>query len=154
MIKMNKQQSILMKVIKCKTCRANLHEVKSVCKKHKREWEEYLEIDKASLIAEQRNQRFSENTQHIYRMHPCTKTPYGKRVMTEVGVIKDLRIDTTYNYILIPITGNGKLNAWHIIPLQKQLLDKEKDKVVEDAVIDAIKKADKGEPYDEWSVNK
>jgi len=150
---MNKQ-SILTRVIECKTCRTNLKEAKPACNKHRKEWEEFMQIDKASIIAEQRTQRFSENTQHIYRMHPLTKTPYGKRIMTEVGVIKDLRIDTTFNYVLIPIIGDGKINAWHIIPLQKKLLDKVKDDIVEEVVLDAIKKADKGESYDEWRPTK
>lgn len=145
-----------MKVLDCKECLTNLKQAKPACKKHKKEWESYLQIDKESILAEQRAQRFSENTQHIYRMHPATKTPFGRRIMTEVGTIQGLRIDTTFNYVLIPVTGNGKVNAWHIVPLTRKLEEKnaELDEAFNDVIIDAIKKADKGEPYDEWRLDK
>lgn len=63
----------------------------------------------------------SEQMQSIYRMHtPTIDTKFGKRAMTEIGVIKDLEIKDAANYVLIPLKRDGELTTgWSIHKLSK-----------------------------------
>jgi len=66
----------------------------------------------------------SEGSQHIYNsLKNAIPTPFGNRIMEEVGVIRGLEVDETRNYILIPMTHkeNGKEvnTAWEIHMLSK-----------------------------------
>ena len=46
----------------------------------------------------------SEGSQHIYNsLKKGIKTPFGNRIMEELGVIRGLEINKTKNYILIPM---------------------------------------------------
>jgi hypothetical protein len=63
----------------------------------------------------------SEQMQSIHRYHkPAIDTEFGKRVMTQIGVIKGLEIDETVNYLLIPSKRKGeKATGWAIHRLTK-----------------------------------
>lgn len=58
----------------------------------------------------------SEEMQKIYAMHtPSIDTPFGRRAMTEIGVIKGLEVEDCANYILIPLRkDNSNTTSWAI----------------------------------------
>lgn len=65
----------------------------------------------------------SETMQSIYRMcNPSIKTEFGDRAMEEIGVIKGLKIDTTANYILIPIRydDKDKTKSWVVHRIKEE----------------------------------
>lgn len=93
----------------------------------------------------------SEGSQHIYN---CLKngieTPFGRRIMEELGVIRGLEIDETKNYILIPmrVTKDGKevTTGWEVKQLSKGCKVAYKLHDDEDIWLDENFKEVRGEP--------
>ncbi len=96
----------------------------------------------------------SEGSQHIYNsLRNAIETPFGKRTMEELGVIRGLEIDETKNYILIPnrVTKDGKnvTTSWAIHELSKDCKVAFKLNEDEDIWLDEDSNEVRGEPRNE-----
>jgi len=67
----------------------------------------------------------SEGSQHIYNsLKIAIKTPFGNRIMEELGNLRGLEKDKVMNYILIPNRSNDKdgkkhTTSWSIHEIHK-----------------------------------
>lgn len=93
----------------------------------------------------------SEGSQHIYNsLKNAIPTPFGNRIMEELGVIRGLEVDENKNYILIPhrVTKDGKeiTTSWEIHELSKDCKVSFKLNEDEDIWLDEDFKEVRGEP--------
>jgi len=93
----------------------------------------------------------SEGSQHIYMSYKnAIKTPFGNRTMDEVGVIRNLEVDNSRNYILIPIIkeedGKTITTAWEVKALSKDCKVAFRMNDDEDIWLDENFKEVRGEP--------